>query len=92
MNDKLTGSNKDLRRKLRQAQSQLNCLVDERAELQVSSILNWLAQKIPGWLNFKLVGSKDPRVAQFQVGWLKRSQGGSFLHLERQGVWYWVRT
>ena len=72
MNDKLTGSNKDLRRKLRQAQSQLNCLVDERAELQVSSILNWLAQKIPGWLNFKLVGSKDPRVAQFQVGWLKR--------------------
>ncbi|XP_023336507.1 RILP-like protein homolog isoform X1 [Eurytemora carolleeae] len=36
MNDKLSGSNKDLRRKLRQAQSQLNCLVDERAELQVT--------------------------------------------------------
>lgn len=35
-NDKLSGSNKDLRRKLRQSQSQLHCLVDERAELQVT--------------------------------------------------------
>ena len=35
-NEKLSGSNKDLRRKLRQSQSQLHCLVDERAELQVT--------------------------------------------------------
>ena len=34
--DKLSCSNKDLRRKLRQSQSQLHCLVDERAELQVT--------------------------------------------------------
>ena len=33
--EKLSGSTRDLRRKLRQAQSQLHCLVDERAELQV---------------------------------------------------------
>ena len=35
-NEKLSGSNKDLRRKLRQSQTQLHCLVDERAELQVT--------------------------------------------------------
>jgi len=35
-NEKLSTSNKDLRRKLRQSQSQLHCLVDERAELQVT--------------------------------------------------------
>merc|ERR1740128_1125262 len=35
-NEKLSSSNKDLRRKLRQSQSQLHCLVDERAELQVT--------------------------------------------------------
>ena len=35
-NEKLSGSNRDLRRKLRQSQSQLHCLVDERAELQVT--------------------------------------------------------
>merc|ERR1719154_218633 len=34
--EKLSSSNKDLRRKLRQSQSQLHCLVDERAELQVT--------------------------------------------------------
>jgi len=34
--EKLSGSTRDLRRKLRQAQSQLHCLVDERAELQVA--------------------------------------------------------
>jgi len=35
-NEKLSNSNKDLRRKFRQSQSQLHCLVDERAELQVA--------------------------------------------------------
>ena len=35
-NEKLSSSNKDLRRKLRHSQSQLHCLVDERAELQVT--------------------------------------------------------
>ena len=35
-NEKLSGSNKDLRRKLRQSQTQLHCLVDEREELQVT--------------------------------------------------------
>ena len=33
--DRLSSSNKELRRKLRQSQNQLHCLVDERAELQV---------------------------------------------------------
>jgi len=32
----LSSSNKELRRKLRQSQAQLHCLVDERAELQVT--------------------------------------------------------
>ena len=36
--DRLSSSNKELRRKLRQSQNQLHCLVDERAELQV---LHW---------------------------------------------------
>jgi len=35
-NDRLSTSNKELRRKLRQSQNQLHCLVDERAELQVT--------------------------------------------------------
>jgi hypothetical protein len=35
-NEKLSSSNRELRRRLRQSQTQLNCLVDERAELQVS--------------------------------------------------------
>ena len=35
-NEKLSGWNKDLQRKLRQTQSQLHCLVDERAELEVT--------------------------------------------------------
>jgi len=34
--EKLGSSNKELRRKLRQSQAQLHCLVDERAELQVT--------------------------------------------------------
>ena len=38
-NEKLSSSNKDLRRKLRQSQTQLHCLVDERAELQVITII-----------------------------------------------------
>jgi len=35
-NEKLSSSNKELRRKLRQSQAQMHCLVDERAELQVT--------------------------------------------------------
>jgi len=34
--EKLSSSNKELRRKLRQSQAQMHCLVDERAELQVT--------------------------------------------------------
>lgn len=37
-NEKLSSSNRELRRRLRQSQTQLNCLVDERAELQVSHL------------------------------------------------------
>jgi len=35
-NEKITNTARDLRRKYRQSQSQLHCLVDERAELQVT--------------------------------------------------------
>merc|ERR1719277_1327861 len=35
-NEKLSSSNKELRRKLRQSEAQMHCLVDERAELQVT--------------------------------------------------------
>jgi len=35
-NEKLSSSNKELRRKIRQSQAQMHCLVDERADLQVS--------------------------------------------------------
>jgi hypothetical protein len=38
-NEKLSSSNRELRRRLRQSQTQLNCLVDERAELQVSHLM-----------------------------------------------------
>ena len=38
-NEKLSTSNKELRRKLRQSQNQLHCLVDERAELQVGFVV-----------------------------------------------------
>ena len=37
--ERLSSSNKELRRKLRQGQAQMHCLVDERAELQVITII-----------------------------------------------------
>ena len=39
--EKLSSSNKELRRKLRQGQAQMHCLVDERAELQVRSLFSY---------------------------------------------------
>jgi hypothetical protein len=44
-NEKLSSSNRELRRRLRQSQTQLNCLVDERAELQVSHLLKGLCHE-----------------------------------------------